>query len=124
MAMAYTAAKETSMELVATPEAFGLLSIRLNEDHLDAANVKDFKEAIAPLLEQSERVVFDMSQIKFVDSSGLGALIACLRQTHKQQGDFKLCAMSKPVCALFELMRMHRVFSIHETLEDALRAFS
>ncbi|MCP3018488.1 STAS domain-containing protein [Cupriavidus basilensis] len=112
------------MEMVATQEASGILLIRIDEEHLDAGNVKAFKEAIAPLLERSDRIVFDMSQLKFVDSSGLGALIACLRQTHKGKGDFKLCEMPRPVCALFELMRMHRVFSIHDTREDALRAFA
>ncbi|MDF3840041.1 STAS domain-containing protein [Cupriavidus basilensis] len=112
------------MELVATQEASGILTIRLDEEHLDAGNVKDFKEAMAPLLEKADRIVFDMSRLTFVDSSGLGALLACLRQTHRGKGDFKLCEMPRPVCALFELMRMHRVFNIHETREDALRAFA
>ncbi len=112
------------MELIATVAPSGPLLVRVNEEHLDAGNVKDFREAIAPLLERHERIVFDMSPLTFIDSSGLGALIACLRQTNRQKGDFKLCAMSRPVCALFELMRMHRVFSIHETREDAVRAFN
>jgi anti-sigma B factor antagonist len=112
------------MELIATPDPSGALLVKFDHEHLDAGNVKDFKEAMGALLEQHERIVFDMSALKFVDSSGLGALIACLRQTQKHHGDFKLCAMSKPVCALFELMRMHRLFSIHDTPADALRAFS
>jgi anti-sigma B factor antagonist len=112
------------MELIVTHDPSGPLLVRLNEAHLDAGNVKDFREAITPLLEQHDRIVFDMSPLTFVDSSGLGALIACLRTTNRRRGDFKLCAMSRPVCALFELMRMHRVFSIHETCEDAVRAFA
>jgi anti-sigma B factor antagonist len=116
--------KEKNMELIATPDASDVMLIRLNEAHLDAGNVKEFREIIGPLLDQHARVVFDMSQLRFVDSSGLGSLISCLRQTQERRGDFKLCAMSQPVCALFELMRMHRVFSIHETCEEAKRAFS
>ncbi|AOY95006.1 anti-anti-sigma factor [Cupriavidus sp. USMAA2-4] len=112
------------MQLTAIRETSGVLLIRLDEAHLDASNVKAFKEAINPLLEDYQRVVFDMSALSFVDSSGLGALIACLRRTHKSQGDFKLCGMLRPVQALFELMRMHRVFSIHATAEDAVRAFA
>ncbi|WP_176049696.1 STAS domain-containing protein [Burkholderia sp. BCC1644] len=112
------------MELIATHDPSGTLLVRLNEAHLDAGNVKDFREAIAPWLERHGHIVFDMSVLRFVDSSGLGALIACQRQVHRQRGDFKLCAMSRPVCALFELMRMHRVFSIHETREEAVRAFA
>jgi anti-sigma B factor antagonist len=51
-------------------------------------------------------------------------LISCLRQLNGRRGDFKLCAMSKTVRALFELMRMHRVFNIHDTREEAVRSFS
>ncbi len=112
------------MEVTAIRQTSGILLIRLDEAHLDAGNVKAFKEAISPLLEDSPRVVFDMSALRFVDSSGLGALIACLRRVNKIQGDFKLCGMLRPVQALFELMRMHRVFNIHDTAEDAIRAFA
>lgn len=111
------------MELTAIRQPSGVLLIRLDEPHLDAGNVKAFREAIGPLLEDCQRIVFDMSSLRFVDSSGLGALIACLRRAGKSQGDFKLCGMMSPVRALFELMRMHRVFSIHTTAEDAVRAF-
>jgi len=38
-------------------------------------------------------------------------------------GDLKLCSMSKQVQALFELVRMHRIFDIYNSKEDAVRAF-
>jgi anti-sigma B factor antagonist len=101
-----------------------VLVIELREDNLDASNVREFKDAVQAIMHGKARVVLDMSGVKFVDSSGLGALISCLRQLNGQQGDFKLCAMSKTVRALFELMRMHRVFNIHDTREDAVRSFA
>lgn len=112
------------MELSLIKEASGVHLVQLNAPHLDASNAKAFKEAMEPVLENCQRIVFDMSELRFVDSSGLGALIACLRRTHKSQGDFKLCSMSRPVQALFELMRMHKVFNIHQSPEEAMRSFS
>ena len=47
---------------------------------LDAGNAKDFKAAAASLLRPGAKVIFDLSGLKFVDSSGLGALLSCLRQ--------------------------------------------
>ncbi|MBV5332741.1 STAS domain-containing protein, partial [bacterium] len=88
-----------------------VLVIELRQDNLDASNVREFKDAVQTLIQEHTRVVLDMSGVKFVDSSGLGALISCLRQLNGRHGDFKLCAMSKTVRALFELMRMHRVFN-------------
>ncbi len=112
------------MELQTTQAPSGPLLVRPSDAHLDAGNVQAFKDAIAPLLAQHARIVFDMSALSFVDSSGLGALIACLRETHRRGGDFRLCAMTRPVNALFELMRMHRVFNVHASVEDALAAFA
>ena len=92
-------------------------------DQLDAGNAKDFKRDVAPLLAPSRKVIFDLGELRFVDSSGLGAILSCLRQLNANGGDLKLCAMTKPVRALFELVRMHKIFAIHATREDALRAF-
>lgn len=93
------------------------------DDHLDAGNVRDFKLAVQPFLKPAGRVVFDISGIKFVDSSGLGALLSCLRQLNAEGGDLKLCGMTRPVRALFELVRMHRIFEIYHTADEAVRAF-
>lgn len=101
-----------------------MLVISIREENLDASNAAAFKEAVQPLLQQASRVVLDLSGLGFVDSSGLGALIFCLRQIGARQGELRLCALSRPVSSLFELMRMHRVFGIHETRDEALRSFA
>jgi anti-sigma B factor antagonist len=112
------------MELKGKIEDNDVLVIALHEDNLDASNVREFKDAVQSMIHERTRVVLDMSDVKFVDSSGLGALISCLRLLNSSRGDFKLCAMSKTVRALFELMRMHRVFNIYDSREDAVRSFS
>ena len=112
------------MELLNQTQGDDVLVIQIQEDHLDASNVRAFREALQALIKDKTRVVLDMSHLKFVDSSGLGALISCLRDTNGRKGDFRLSNMSRSVLALFELMRMHRVFSIHETAEGAVSSFS
>jgi anti-sigma B factor antagonist len=92
-------------------------------EQLDASNAKEFKRDMAPLLEPCRKVVFDLAELRFVDSSGLGAILSSLRQLNARGGDLKLCGMSKPVRALFELVRMHKIFEIHGTKDEALRAF-
>jgi anti-sigma B factor antagonist len=92
-------------------------------EELDASNAGEFKRDMAPLLEAHANVVLDLSRLRFVDSSGLGAFISCLRKLNAKGGDLKLCGMSKPVRAVFELVRMHKVFDILPTRDDALRAF-
>jgi anti-sigma B factor antagonist len=90
---------------------------------LDAANTADFKSSIAPVLKAHSKVVFDLSQLRFIDSSGLGAFLSCLRQLSTAGGELKLCGMSSQVYQTFELVRMHRVFDIYTTRSEAVRAF-
>lgn len=92
-------------------------------EELDASNSGEFKRDIAPVLEANTRLVLDLSQLRFVDSSGLGAMVSCLRQMTAKGGDLKLCGMSKQVRGLFELVRMHRIFDIYGSREEAVHAF-
>lgn len=93
-------------------------------EELDAGNVADFKRDLAGLIDANTKLVLDLSRLRFVDSSGLGAFISCLRKLNAKGGDLKLCAMSKPVRTVFELVRMHRVFDILATPEEAVGAFA
>jgi anti-sigma B factor antagonist len=92
-------------------------------EELDASNAGDFKRDMAPLLEAHTKLVIDLGRLRFVDSSGLGAFISCLRKLNGKGGDLKLCNMSRQVRAVFELVRMHRIFDILGTREEAARAF-
>jgi anti-sigma B factor antagonist len=92
-------------------------------DELDASNAGEFKRDMLPVLQTNTKLVLDLSRLNFVDSSGLGALLSCLRQLTARSGDLKLCGMSKQVRALFELVRMHRIFDIYGSREEAVSAF-
>jgi anti-sigma B factor antagonist len=92
-------------------------------EELDASNAVEFKRDVAPLLEATTKLVFDLSRLRFVDSSGLGAFMSCLRKLNAKGGDVKLCGMSRQVRAVFELVRMHRIFDICGTREEAVRMF-
>lgn len=86
---------------------------------LDASNVARFREKVVPLLADSPRLVIDLDQIEFIDSAGIGALISCLRIAAEGRAQLVLCGLNRPVKALFDLMRMHRVFEIHPDRESA-----
>jgi len=90
---------------------------------LDASNAKEFKADIAPVLQENKKVLFDMSNVKFVDSSGCGTLLSCLRRLNSEDGDLKLMGVQKAVQTLFELVRMHRIIEIFDNSEEALESF-
>ncbi len=108
--------KLTIEVLSQTPGIF----VHIDSENLDAGNAKEFKEQILPHINSNELVILDMGSLKFVDSSGLGALLSCLHAMNKKHGQLKLVNMNKSVIALFELVRMHRIFSIYNTREEAI----
>lgn len=97
--------------------------VEVRGEHLDASVAEEFKRDMAPVLEASPRMVLDMCRLQFVDSAGLGAILSCLRRVSAADGDLKLCGLTKPVRASFEIARMHRIFDIFATKEEAVKAF-
>ena len=97
--------------------------VLLPGETLDVSNGQDFRHDVAAVLEGKSKVIFDMTAIRFIDSSGCGALLSCLRNLKAHGGSLKICGVSKPVRSLLELIRMHRVLDIFDTREEAVGAF-
>ncbi len=96
------------------------LIIRIPGPSLDAHTSPEFKEEIKPLIDSSTQIVLDMSGLNFLDSSGLGAILTCLRRTTANGGKLALCGMQKQVRMLFELVRVHTIFKICATEDEAI----
>lgn len=110
--------------MLGVEEVFGgSIVVRVNAEALDVKTSRDFRQQVDDTLKRKQQIVLDLSKMAFVDSSGLNVLISCQRQINAAGGEMKLCALSPQVRALFQLMQMHRVFSIYNTPEEALRAF-
>lgn len=97
--------------------------IRVPEGHLDVNSVKKFKSQVVPFLVDAGHVIIDLKEVTFVDSSGFGVLLACLRQVQSNGGELRLCGLHRPVRMLFEAVRMDRLFTICENSDEALKSF-
>ena len=99
----------------------GITTLRLREERLDAHNSQEFKEYLLHLLENGAAgLVLDLSEVRFVDSSGLGALLSGHNNAGLRQARLALAGVQTRVQSMFELTRLHRVFEIYPTVEDAL----
>jgi anti-sigma B factor antagonist len=96
----------------------------LHTEELNAGNAKWFKSEITPVFDKYTRVILDMNEIRFVDSSGCGTILSCFRQLHSIDGDLKLAGVQKPVQTLFELVRLHRIIEIYSDKASAIQSFS
>lgn len=98
----------------------GTLVVTVNEPRIDAAVAIQFKDQMREKTETSEpRVVLDLSCVDFIDSSGLGAIVAAMKQLGKERR-LDLSCLNPNVDKVFRLTRMDTVFRIHNSLGDAL----
>src|ERR1700694_826249 len=108
--------------LLNTESVEGITIVQLPET-INSTNNRAFDKDVAPLMEPTARVVFDLTQVKRLDSSGLGSIVACLKHLRTAGGDLKLCGLSKQIRTLFELVRMHHVFDIFNTRQEAIDSY-
>lgn len=91
----------------------GIQVISVKVDRIDSVSAIRFKDAVrAAAGEGPGRVVLDLSQVTFVDSSGLGAIVAVMKHLGPER-KLDLAALTPEVEKLFRLTRMDTVFGIY-----------
>lgn len=96
------------------------LIVRVAEARIDAAVAIQFKEAMRSVTATGEarRVILDLSQVGFLDSSGLGSVVSVMKHLGAERR-LELAALTPPVEKVFRLTRMDSVFTIHPRVPDA-----
>ncbi len=98
--------------------------LQVKEERLDAHNADELKQELAGLFAGGKNgVVVDLKEVRFIDSSGLGALVSGFKNASARQADLKLSGLQSQVKSMFELTRLHRVFAIYTTMDEALASF-
>lgn len=106
------------MNLVAEP-CGGTTVVRVLEDRIDAAVAIQFKDRMREIVRDgSTAVLLDLSRVAFLDSSGLGAVVAVMKLLGPDR-KLELAALTPSVEKVFRLTRMDSVFTIHAAAPDA-----
>lgn len=88
---------------------------------LDAGNVADLNKEFAENLHSTALFIFDLRKLDFIDSSGLGGIISCLKKAVEKEGDIKFVGLTAKVKMVFEVTKAYKIFDIFESV-DAARA--
>ncbi len=101
-----------------------VLVVRVEEKRVDASKAPIFKDEMAKCIESGpNQVVLDLSGVDFIDSSGLGAIVSCLKRLGPA-GSLAIAGATGGVSRLFALTRMDRVFALHDTVDAAVDRLS
>ncbi|MEE8170965.1 MAG: STAS domain-containing protein [Phycisphaerae bacterium] len=90
---------------------------------IDMQHAPALREALSDVVAtRPRRLILDMGDVQYIDSTGLGTLVYFLRKINAYQGKMVLTGMSPAVRGVFEITKLINVFSIHDTVEDAAKA--
>lgn len=92
---------------------------------LDMSAADKMKRTLTELVDKGGRkLLVDLARVTYVDSSGLGALVAAMKHARAAGGDLRLCAMQDDVRAIFEMTRLIKAVTVHATRPEALGAWA
>jgi anti-sigma B factor antagonist len=98
--------------------------VTVEADRIDAAMAIQFKDEMrTETVSGPDHVILNLSQVEFIDSSGLGAIVAAMKQLGNSRR-LELAGLTPAVDKVFRLTRMDTVFRLFPTLEDAVASLA
>ena len=90
---------------------------------VDMNTSSDVRNALAAVFKQAspafKAILVDLSQVRYMDSSGIATLVECMQNCMKTGARLRLCDLSPTVRDVFELARLASIFEIFPTISEA-----
>lgn len=90
---------------------------------LDAANAPQVKSKFRELSAKQSKFVLNLEKLEYIDSTGLGSIVSCLKAATEAGGDVKLAQLQDKPRMIFEITRAYKIFDIFDNLDAAIEAF-
>jgi len=118
--------EQTSMEMdlgIAVRRNGRVTVIELTGE-LDAYTSARFREVMVEAIEEGGgNLIVSMTDVEYIDSSGLGALVGGLKRSSERNGRIVLVCTQPQVRKVFEITGLRKVFPIYDAEEDAMSSF-
>ena len=95
--------------------------LTIDETNIDNIKASELKSEIILLnAEGIKNIILDMEKVKYIDSSGLGAILIGDRECKKSKGTFVVTNPSKKVFQLIKISQLHNILNIIPTLKESI----
>lgn len=102
-----------------------VLIVKLAGDFMGGVESEKFKSMIFDAINNEQlNVVIDLSEVGWMNSTGLGILVTGLSSIRSSGGDLRLASLSERIRRPFEITRLDSIFQIYPTVDDAVLSFS
>jgi anti-sigma B factor antagonist len=103
----------------------GGVTVVMPRRDLDMAAADQMKRTLTELVDKGQsKLLMDLGAVSYIDSSGMGALVAAMKHARSHGGDLRLCALQDDVRAIFELTRLIKAVTVHGTRQEALGSWA
>ena len=91
---------------------------------LDVNISDDLKKIMTQLIEEKKfKIIINLTGTKYVDSSGLGAIVSRIAVTRSNKGDVRLVTKTKSILDLLDLTRLNKILECYDDVKTALESF-
>lgn len=101
-----------------------ILVIKPKIKNLDSLCALIFKSKLVEIIGNDEKVVIDLSDVSFVDSAGLSAMISVYKSLGSGRDHFAVCGVNKAIFELFKCTGVNKIWNICDTRDQALASLS
>jgi anti-sigma B factor antagonist len=96
------------------------VSIVVFTGEIDLESSPAAREVLLKCFGHTGNVIVDLSEVSYIDSSGVASLVEALQAAKKNGSKFALAAVSEPTRRVLELARLDKVFTLYDSVELAL----
>lgn len=104
-----------------THDNIGIIKIK---GRIDASNHFTLESEFKSHFKMAINNIIDLTDVEFIDSTGLGSLVICLKYSHDNGGVLKLCGLYKKVKMVFNITKANKIFEIYDSIDAAISSFS
>ena len=83
----------------------------------------ELRDNVKALIAQNKKIVLNLGGVSYIDSGGLGTLVALYTTAHNSGGSIKLCNLTQRVGDLLQVTKLLTIFEVYETEEEAIPSF-
>ncbi len=105
----------------ATREQTGITIVDVTGD-IDMGTSPDLRKTLLESLKKTPRLLVNMREVRYVDSSGIASLVEVLKEARNKEKRLVLFGLNTIVHDVLQLTRLNKIFEIRETEEEALQA--
>ena len=108
---------------IKTTEKYGAIIIELKGNVMGGDDTKDFNNLLHKLIdEEKTRVIIDLGDVKFMNSSGLGMMIGGLTTMKKANGQYKLANVTDKIESLLIITKLITIFEHYDSVDAAVES--